>query len=340
VRTDTFNAPAARSWRDIPQPVKPRAMSPEGRRRLAWSILRNSIALTVTLGVAVGGWQITRELRENPRNAPAVAAVPLGAPILETDGFLAADATWLTRTLALPKNATLFALDLDQLRARLLAQGQVQTAVLTKVFPSTLKVRITERAPIARLLAQIGSGEPRMFLVARDGVVFAGAGLEPALLNSLPWLEPLRLTREGEGFAPIAGMNVAAELLGKARLEAEHLYSKWHVVSLARLNTDAEIEVRTKSDAIIVFSAANDFFTQLAKLDLTLDKLAAQGAVFKQINLANGRDVTVSVETPVALPLRGPARSPAPAAAPARRPPGATNASAFGPFSLKSKFAP
>ena len=229
-------------------------------------------------------------------------------------------------------------IDLDQLRDRLLAQGQVQTAVLTKVFPSTLKVRLTERTPIARVMAQIGSGAPQAFLVARDGVVFAGAGIEPALLSTLPWLEPLRLTREGEGFAPIAGMGVAAELLGKAKLEAEHLYTKWHVVSLARLNTDAEIDVRTKSDGLIIFSATNDFFTQLAKLDVTLDKLAAQGAVFKRINLANGRDVAVTLESPIAPIASGPGKVPAtPAAATARRAP---NASAFGTFSTKSKFAP
>lgn len=318
-------------------------MSREGRRRLAWSILRFSIALTVIVGVAVGGWQITRELRENPRNAPAVAAVPLTAPQLETDGFLSADATWLVRTLALPKNATLIALDLDQLRERLLAHGQVQTAVLTKVFPSTLKVRITERTPIARVRAQIGSQEPQVFLVARDGVMFAGAGIEDALLKTLPWLDSLSVTRDIDGLARVAGMNVVADLLGKAKLEAEHLYAKWHLISLTRLNTDAEIDVQTTSGGLIVFSATSDFFTQIAKLDLTLDKLSAQGAVFKRISLGNGRDVTVTLESPVIPAIAG-AGPKSPAAATAlstpRKASAPPSASAFGSFSLKSKSVP
>ena len=318
-------------------------MSREGRRRLAWSILRFSIALTVIVGVAVGGWQITRELRENPRNAPAVAAVPLTAPQLETDGFLSADATWLVRILALPKNATLIALDLDQLRERLLAHGQVQTAVLTKVFPSTLKVRITERTPIARVRAQIGSQEPQVFLVARDGVMFAGAGIEDALLKTLPWLDSLSVTRDIDGLARVAGMNVVADLLGKAKLEAEHLYAKWHLISLTRLNTDAEIDVQTTSGGLIVFSATSDFFTQIAKLDLTLDKLSAQGAVFKRISLGNGRDVTVTLESPVIPAIAG-AGPKSPAATTAlstpRKASALPSASAFGSFSLKSKSVP
>jgi cell division protein FtsQ len=317
-------------------------MSREGRRRLAWSVLRFLIALTVIVGVAVGGWQITRELRENPRNAPAVAAVPLSAPQLETDGFLAADATWLTRTLALPKNATLVGLDLDQLRDRLLAEGQVQTAVLTKVFPATLKVRITERTPVARVRAQLGTNPPQALLVARDGVVFAGAGYEDALVKTLPWLDPLRISRDEGGLARVAGMTVVAELLGKAKLEAEHLYAQWHLISLARLNTDAEVDVQTTAGGTIVFSASSDFFTQIAKLDVTLDKLAAQGAVFKRINLANGRDVTVTLESPVVPAVNGPGAKPlavAAASAP-RKASVSPSASAFGSISTKSKSVP
>ncbi len=310
-------------------------MSREGRRRLVWSTLRFLIAISVLAGVAFGGWQVTRALRENPGNAPAVAAVPLNLPKLETDGFLASDPQWLTRALALPKNATLMGLDLEQLRDRLLAQGQVNTAVLTKVFPATLKVRITERTPITRVMAQVAGGEPKAFLVARDGVVFAGVGYEAQLVNTLPWLEPLKLSRDGDGFVPITGMGPVADLLGKAKLEAEHLYASWRVVSLARLNTDAEIDVRTASGATVVFSATSDYFSQIANLDLALDKLTAQGTAFKRINLANGRDVTVTLDQPI-IPVAATGKS-ATAVNPAARKAPAPRLPAFGTFSSQSK---
>ena len=55
-------------------------MSREGRRRLAGSVVRFAVAVIVIVGVLVGIWQVTHELRENSRTAPAVAAVPLGPP--------------------------------------------------------------------------------------------------------------------------------------------------------------------------------------------------------------------------------------------------------------------
>jgi len=274
-------------------------MSPEGRRRFVLAMARLTILAAVVVGVVAGTVEITRALRENPRSAAVTAGAPLGAPQLETTGFLGGDPAWLGRILALPRNATLIALDLDGLRARLLAQGQVQTAVLTKVFPATLRVRLTERTPMARLMAQEAGGDPRMFLVARDGVVFTGVGYPDNLVATLPWLETARLTREGSGFEPIAGMAALAELLGKTKLEAEHLYADWRVVSLSRLNTDGEIDVLTGSGATITFNANNDYYTQIANLDLALDRLAMQGTAFRRLNLANGRDVTVTLEKPL-----------------------------------------
>lgn len=319
-------------------------MSREGRRRLAGSILRFAVAVIVIVGVLVGIWQVTHELRENPRTAPSVAAVPLGPPRFETDGFLGADPGWLVRTLALPRNASLIGLDLDALRARLLAHSQVRTAVLTKIFPSTLRVRITERMPVARVMAQMSNGEPQAFLVARDGVVFPGIGYEIALHNSLPWLEPMKLVRTANGFQAIEGMGAASDLIAKAQLEAEHLYATWRVVSLARLNADAEIEVRTASGGTIVFSATTDYFTQLANLDLTLDRIAAQGATFKRINLANGRDVTVTLNTPLSpttsvIGISAPSLK-AGANKPVGSKPSSPFSTAFGNFSTQPKKAP
>jgi cell division protein FtsQ len=103
-------------------------------------------------------------------------------------------------------------------------------------------------------------------------------------------------------------MVVVAELLGKARLEAEHLYKTWHVVSLAGLNTDAEVEVRTASGAAVVFSVTADYLSQIAKLDLVLDRLAQQGASFKRITLGGGRDAVVTLDLPL-IPAAGPAMS-------------------------------
>ena len=329
------NFPTARSWRDIPQPVKPRAMSRGGRQRFILSIVRSSLVFAVIVGVGVGGWQVFRVTHETFGKPSVSAATPLSSTQLETTGYLGGDATWLARTLALPRNATLMGLDLDGLRARLLAQGQVQSAVLTKVFPSTLRVQLTERTPVVRVMAQLPGAEPRQFLVARDGVVFSGVGFPAEIVESLPWLEPTKLVRDGDGFVPVAGMVVVADLLGKARIEAEHLYKTWRIVSLAALNTDAEVEVRTASGASMVFSASADTLSQIAKLDLILDRLAEQGSTFKRITLGGGRDVIVTLDVPLVPVATSASTKTAPATSPRR---GSTSVSpAFGNFSPSSK---
>src|ERR1017187_5407406 len=119
-----------------------------------------------------------------------------------------------------------------------------------------------ERAPVARLQAQFADSAGRTLLVARDGVVFAGMGFDAARLDELPWLAGIKLAGTGGRFAPIEGMNVVADLLAQARLEADPRYATWQVVSLARLQSDREIEVRTKPGTVIVFGADGDFALQ------------------------------------------------------------------------------
>ena len=72
------HAPAARSWRDIPQPVKARAMSSGGRRRLAVATIRTCAGMALTIVLAWGVWELADVLRERPQaTASAVRAIPL-----------------------------------------------------------------------------------------------------------------------------------------------------------------------------------------------------------------------------------------------------------------------
>jgi POTRA domain, FtsQ-type len=293
---DTVSLPVARSWRDIPQRVKPRAMSSEGRRRLAAKLARSGAAVAAMAAVCWGAWQVFAAVRGDGRDLPAGAqGEPIREVRLETDGVL--DQPWLVRTLGLPRVATLMGLDLGQLHDRVLAGGQVSSVAIIRHFPSTLTVRISERTPVARLLAQVGGGEPKPFLVARDGVVYQGQGYDQAMVGSLPWLDGVALARRGAGFAPIEGMETAADLLARAKLDAEPLYRTWRVISLARLQSDGEIEVRAVGGLKIVFGAQEDFDRQLGRLDLVLDAARARpDQPVREVNLSLGPQVPVSFE--------------------------------------------
>lgn len=315
---DTLQIPTARSWRDIPQPVVPRAMSREGRWRLTLATIRVVGVTAMCVAMAYGAWLIVGSLAQNSKRMPAVAkATPMKPAILKTDGVL--DNAWLAQTLGLPKNASLLELDLDRLQRRILGEPQVVTATLTRNFPDKLVVQITERVPIARVMTE-WMGQHHALLVARDGVIYDGKNYSQATLDTLPWLDGVAVVPERAGFRPIAGMDIAAELLAKARLEAEQLYSTWAVVSLSRLTTDHQLEVRTKNDSTIIFNTREDYFRQLARLNYIWDELAKHPGVRAKIDLSLGDDVPVMVDMPAdTTPPKGkPAAPEKPVARPAR----------------------
>ena len=314
----------ARSWRDIPQGITPRAMSKTGRRRLRLGMAK-TIGAVVAIALTLWGALALKQIwDENPTRIQApVKSAPVRTVTLRTDGVL--DHDWLVRTLSLPKNITLMEVDLYLLRERLLAQGQVRTAVLARKFPDTLAVMIEERSPVARVMAQIGEEQPRPYLVARDGVIFTGIGHAPELTDRLPYLDGVRLVRHGEGFAPIEGMETVADLLASAQLNVPELYRNWKIVSLARLASDGEIIVRSRDVAEVTFGTRDDFFRQLAQLDLIVAEIRQHAdRPVRTVNLAvGGTQVPVSFDfvataapsTPSpqserVAPLRAPPRRP------------------------------
>lgn len=313
----------APTWRDVvaAESPRPRPRTRTGRRRL----LRDGFRLWAGVALAAvslaGGYKLWMVWKANP----AVLAAPARSAALReiavrTDGVL--DRAWVERTLAIPAGTPLMDLDLGALRSRLLASGQVSSAIVTRRFPDVLGVTLAERSPVLRLHAEDGEGGVRRLFVARDGAVFSGDNYDEELVSGLPWLAGVALTRvpDGAGFAPIHGMESVSELLGTARTAAPALGQRFQVVSLARYAGDGVLVVRTPEVAEIAFSSRDDYFRQLARLDYILDELAARpgAAPVRSINLAvGGHQVPVAFE-PVS-PARPASRSlpaPAPAVAP------------------------
>jgi len=298
-----------RTWRDIPQNVTPRAMSRAGRRRQWMRRLRWAGFGVGLIALCGGVLFVARLMAEGDLQlARASNAEPVREVVLRTDGVL--DQAWIMRRLALAADATLIDLDLAMLRERLLADRQVITATLTRKFPATLEVSLSERSPVARINVRSGGAgsAPRPQLVARDGVVYPGNGYDAHFLAELPWLGGVKLRRVTEvasfaaaDFAPIFGMPLVAELLATARNEAPALYKTWRVVSLARLESDAEIEVKTDTIDRIIFNARESagFLRQVAQLDLLLDSVQPNAGAISEINLAIGRMVDGRIQVPV-----------------------------------------
>jgi cell division septal protein FtsQ len=304
--SSSSNPPAARTWRDIPQEIAPRAMSRVGRKRLAMATFK-SVAIVLLLGASVwAGYEMLRLFQYDRQRLQApVKGEPVRRIELSTDGVLAQPE--VERMLRLPKGVTLMELDLFALRERLLVNPQVRTAVLARKFPDTLSVLLEERSPVARINLQVGDSEPTEHLVARDGVVFVGTGFNAGLIDTLPHLDGVTLKRTKAGaFVPLEGMDKVAELLGTARGNIPILYDKWRVVSLEKFASDGMIVVRATDLPEIVFGTRDDFFRQIAQLDIIVEQTRNQAGapVLRSINLAvGGSQVPVAFAPPPPAPV-------------------------------------
>jgi cell division septal protein FtsQ len=282
-------------------------MSREGRLRRLGQTFGMIAGIATLAAVAWAGWQVVTILQNSPRLAAVSEdAVPIGDNLtLASNGVLNKDTAWLKRALALPKSATLMGLDLRQAQERIEASGQVASVTLVRKFPATLSVIVSERTPVARVMAQVADGSSRTLLVSRDGTVYQGVDYDPAMVAGLPWLDGVKLVQKGRGLAPIAGMQTVADLLVRAKLEADQMYPTWAVVSLEHLQSDGHIEVRTRNGYTIIFGTGEDFFLQLARLDTLLDKISQEGgpaarAALRQIDLSLGaRPNSQEVDVPV-----------------------------------------
>ncbi len=302
-----LETPPPRTWREIPQPITPRAMSREGRRRRALAAARTAGVALVALALGWGGVEAVAIWRKNPGALVApTGGTALGLVTVRSDGVLGEE--WTRAALALSPQARLMALDLAALRARLLVGGQVRDAELTRRLPDKLLVTLYERTPVARVLARAaGDDTPRTLLVAGDGTVFAGAGHAPEAVARLPFLGGVRLVREGEGFAPVAGMAAVADLLAAARAVAPRLARGFQVVSLARLAADGALVVSSDEVGEIVFAAREPFARQLARLELAFASARRQlaaGPLRVDLSLGGGQ-VLVARQTVAAAAAAG-----------------------------------
>jgi cell division protein FtsQ len=265
-------------------------MSSGGRVRQAMGVLRVVMLALAAAAVCWGGWEAAlafhsggaQELTRGDR---------VRSLVLVTDGVLGRD--WLARTLAIPPDATLVGIDIDALRARLMADGQVRSAEISRNFPDRITVRVSERSPVARMMVQDGAGAPAMLLVGRDGVPFTGRGFDAAMVDSLPWIDGVTLCRSGASFAAIPGMPSVSELLATARLEADDLYRTWRVISLNRMATDGDIEVAAKSGMRVTFSTREDYLRQIARLDFLVASATDPTKPLAEVDLALGSQVPV-----------------------------------------------
>jgi cell division protein FtsQ len=163
--------------RPLPPP-KPKLTWRPASRLLAWSV--------IAAGIAWGGRSVNSFLLHDPRFE---LECPAGAPScanLEIHGTVYASRARIQAVFAQDFGASVFHIPLAERRRRLLAIDWVNSASLSRVWPSRIVVNVTERAPVAFAKLPIGgSARYRFSLIDRDGVLLS---LPPRVRFHLPVL--------------------------------------------------------------------------------------------------------------------------------------------------------
>ncbi|TVR51347.1 MAG: FtsQ-type POTRA domain-containing protein [Puniceicoccaceae bacterium] len=265
-KTTTNERVRGSSWRSIPQSVGGQARTGEARRRRRrhWLGLAGAFVCVAAL-VAGALYALGSAQGTFSGFGGLVRGEPLRAIELRTDGVL--DQAWIERVMMVEQGTPLVRINLAAAKARLEREGQVRLAVVSRRFPDTLVVTLEERVPVARILIAEPHLAPEVRLVARDGVVFNGRGHDREMLERLPFLEVSQLVRDGEGIAPIEGMERVADFLERSQNLAPDIRRSWRVV---QLREDGLIGVRGSGGPVVIFGQG-ELLPQLQRLDYILD---------------------------------------------------------------------
>lgn len=255
-----------RNWRDIQQSGARRATTRHARMRRLVNIGRWMLVAVlgaVLVGAAVYGVKAATEGTGGAEVQRVLAKVTF-----RTDGVL--NDAWLRQACELKLGTPMDELNIHNLKLQLESFGQVREARLTRKLPDELVVEVRERTPVLRARVGLADGRTKLVLIARDGVVFDGYNYPSETIRALPFLAGVRFRRDGDGIAPIEGMDVVADLLETARREQPYIYSGWTILSLERFHGDATrpgsvIKVNSRHVGEIVF-APGQFKEQIDRL--------------------------------------------------------------------------
>ncbi len=297
-------AEGLRTWQDIGQHATHRALSPVARRnRLIHWIGSGLMFAFATLMLLLGAWALRGSTAVPARTRASQPFAALGQFEFKTDGVLTQD--WAMNFLHLQPGDSLEKVDVFALRARLLSLLQVRDATVERVLPGTLRVSVVERKPWLRVATDDGQGGYKLYLVARDGTVFAGQDFPEQILNQLPWMSGLALHRAKDGgFQPVPGMDEVSDLLFAARAHVPTIAAQWTVVDLSQFDPrpttplhGSVIKIQSGNLGTLTFAPA-DFETQIHRLSFVADQLAAKPMLLHGLDFSLSNQVIVQPVVP------------------------------------------
>jgi hypothetical protein len=275
-----------------------------------------AVAIMVGLGTVlglyvlwrIGDWSLDKFVYDNP--AFAIEQVEV-----QTDGIIAPDQ--LRRWSGVPPGANLIALDLAGVKRNLELVSTIETVSIERILPRTLKIRVTERHPVAQvnMLRSLPSGEVVVAVFQLDEEGYVMQPLDPHL-SVLP------LAQMSYELPGLTGLNFC-ELQPGHRLESPQALAALRLIGafdrspMAGLVDMHAVDVSAPGVLVATTGQGCEVTFALDHLDQQLHRWRAiydwghtVGREIGSVDLAVGNNIpvkwTLAGNTPAAIPKSAP----------------------------------
>lgn len=274
------------------------------RIRLAGLGLSVTVALVVVLFLLWRGGEWALDCLVYKNEAFAIQKIDV-----QTDGVIAPEN--IRRWALVKPRENLLALDLARIKRDLELVPWIQSAAVERVLPRTLRLQITEREPVAKVLTtqMTSRGDSESVIYQLDETGYLMLPLDPRLRAASP-------TLTNDSLPIISGIN-ASDLRPGRRVESPQVLAALNLITafdrspmvglaeLERINVAAPevLEVITSHASQVTFSLSG-FETQLNRWRLVYDQYQKLGRAIATLDLSIANNVPLRfVEAnPVPLP--------------------------------------
>ncbi len=263
------------SWRSISQQLTEPAITPIAQKRRRFVLQKRVYTILLVLvllgAIAFCAYYLSAHSKTF---APYAQEQNKTKIIFFSDGQLTE--TWFNDQFGAIKQKGLLSVDIAGVQKALLNNPQILEATVIRQFPSTLKITLRERSPIARIRLK-QDGKVQTYYVAHDGQFFTSAQYKaPA---TLPYLSGLAVRPVNGQLPALPGALTLAEILDGMKTDFPNLYVQLSQIDLSEwifpICPQTSVVLQTRSNTKIRFGPEN-ISQELARLRETLQLLATE----------------------------------------------------------------
>lgn len=184
---------------------------------------------------------------------------------LKTDGAISGK--WLNEYLKIKRGTKLSDVNIFAVKQSLDALTQIKSSKVERIYPDILRITVSEYKPIAKILLKIDY-ENRIYLMNRDGIFFSPVCIAPEKIDSLKFIEGMKISFDGKTPAPYAKAKKIEEFFNAARAQMPREFENWNSVDVSQLDsiTLPLITVKNKSGVKYIFKPT-EYSRQLDRLE-------------------------------------------------------------------------